>query len=443
MNMIRILPAVLFTILVLFTAAPVFAGTTIVLPFYASGVEAQQSAKLGQLLLKTGKERIGISNIRAAGNVSAIENFDPENSGHLRAAVSAGRSADGEYVITGVIEKAYMGIQLKAALISTSRREAVYRTACYSSSEDALEKCASAVMGRMALHMKGTEARSIQNISATPDERKGKLRIAWDALNGAESYAVYRSPFSEGPFEEIGRAKGKPAYEDASAQRGLGYWYGVAPVIEGTGCDPKGTSAETHLKASIPKGLNVEAVKRAHKVSDASLRREKAQPAVKRHLAFLEEYYMHPVKLTLVFLVAKSYLRNGTLIALSGFTKYTLDSEKREILMERDDNAFCVTLNANKFFRLIEAAKKKNLPQQEKLIDRLVYNGVAYVMYAGEKKVTDSMNHTIYMPCFDAFGMSTEYFKNYHGWKSSTAMFSTSNSELKKKMQEAQKQNRN
>jgi len=436
------LPAILFTILVLFTAAAAFAGTTIVLPFYASGVEAQQSAKLGKFLLEAGKEKIGINNIRAAGNASAIENFDPENSGHLRAAASAGRSAEGEYVITGVIEKAYMGIQVKAALISTSRREALYRTAYYSSSDDALEKCASAVMGRIALHMKGTEIGDIQNISATPDDAKGKVRITWDALSGTESYALYRSPFSEGPFEEIGRAKGEPVYEDASAQRGLGYWYSVTPVIEGTGCDPKGT-AETHLKASMPKGLNVETVKRAHKVSDASLRREKAKSEVRRHLAFLDDYYMHPVKLTLVFLVAKSYLRNGTLIALNGFTKYTLDSEKREILMERDDNAFCVTLNANKFFRLIEAAKKKNLPRQEELIDRLVHNGVAYVMYAGEKKVTDAMNHTIYMPCFDAFGMSTEYFKNYRGWKSSTVMFGTSNSELKKKMQEAQSRHNN
>ncbi|HPB80703.1 MAG TPA: hypothetical protein PK200_01565, partial [Spirochaetota bacterium] len=85
MNMIRKLPAVLFTIPVLFTAAPVFADTTIILPFYVSGVEAQQSAKLGKLLLEAGKEKIGINNIRAAGNVSAIENFDPENSGHLRA----------------------------------------------------------------------------------------------------------------------------------------------------------------------------------------------------------------------------------------------------------------------------------------------------------------------------------------------------------------------
>lgn len=442
MKNIQCLPAMLFAGIILLCAAHASAGTTIILPFYTSGVEARQSADLGQELLKAGRERFGTSNLRSAGNVSAIEHFNPENSEHIRAAASAGRNADAEYVITGVIEKAYMGIQVKAALISVSRRETVYRTAYYSSSDNGPGIYASAIMGRIALRMKGADIGTIQNISAAPDDRKGKIRIAWDALNGAGSYTVYRSPFSEGPFEEIGRVKGEPAYEDASALRGLGYWYSVAPVIEGTGCDPRDT-VETHLKSSMPKGLDVEAVKRAHKISDASLRREKAKSEVRRHLAFLEEYYMHPVKLTLVFLVAKSYLRNGTLIALNGFTKYTLDGEKREILMERDDNAFCVTLNANKFFRLIEAARQKNLPRQETLIDRLVYNGVAYVMYSGEKKVTDTVGHTIYMPCFDAFGMSTEYFKNYQGWKSTTAMFGTSNGALKKKMQEAQQRHNN
>ncbi len=78
--------------------------------------------------------------------------------------------------------------------------------------------------------------------------------------------------------------------------------------------------------------------------------------------------------------------------------------------------------------------------QDEDLIQRLISNGFAYSMFSGFTAIPAENGQFRYIPRYEAFGISTQYFLYDRDWQNCTIMLATSNEELKKRMADAQKQ---
>ncbi|PKL41085.1 MAG: hypothetical protein CVV44_00155 [Spirochaetae bacterium HGW-Spirochaetae-1] len=73
------------------------------------------------------------------------------------------------------------------------------------------------------------------------------------------------------------------------------------------------------------------------------------------------------------------------------------------------------------------------------LFTRLMNNAIFYCIPRGDKPITRKDGTVIFIPYYEAIGMSTEYFKNYSNWRSNTIMLSTSDKKLQKEMEKAEK----
>jgi len=73
------------------------------------------------------------------------------------------------------------------------------------------------------------------------------------------------------------------------------------------------------------------------------------------------------------------------------------------------------------------------------LFTRLMNNALFYCIPRGDKPITRKDGTVIFIPYYEAIGMSTEYFKNYSNWRSNTIMLSTSDKKLQKEMEKAEK----
>ncbi len=365
---------------------------------------------------------------------TAVPFSSPDSAGMKEVIAEAGKQGS-SYAVTGKISASDAGIAITAYLVPVSRWRSIYQTSLLVKDKEALARAAEIISGRLFVQRQGKSPRAIENMKAVPDNDAGKIALAWDA--GADSrYAVYRSPFREGPFEFISESQGT-AFDDTTAEPGMEYWYGAGPVIDGAYCDPS-APVKAHLTMKPAAGLSIAEMQKAKTVRDDQIRKQRGDKIVKAHLKFIEKYYMHPIKLSLVFMMSKSYINDGKLTALAGFTGYERNTETGDILLKRDDNAYAVIFQRSRFPVLMDEAEKANIEDREGLIDRLVKNSVAYCIYAGEKEMKDQANRTRFVPLFEAIGVSTEYFKNYQNWQGNTIMFGTGNGELKKKMQEVQ-----
>ncbi len=421
-------------LLAAFHGVPRANDAMLLLRFQASDADRELAESFFRGMRDGGGQKFNLQFKTLSASETPAAFTSPDTSGMKEVIAAAGKQG-ASYAVTGKISASETGIAITAYLVPVSRWRSIYQTSLLVKDKETLARAAEIISGRIFIQRQGKNPQAVAGMKAVPDNDAGKIALAWEADAGGR-YAVYRSPFSEGPFEFISESQGT-AFDDTAAEPGMEYWYGAASITEGAYPDPC-MPVKAHLSMKPAEGLSIAEMQKAKTVRDDQIRKQRGDKIVKAHLKFIEKYYMHPIKLSLVFMMSKSYISEGKLKALSGFTGYERNAETGDILLKRDDNAYAVLFQRSRFPVLMDEAEKANIEDREGLIDRLVKNSIAYCIYTGEKEIKDQANRTRHIPLFEAIGVSTEYFKNYQNWQGSTIMFGTGNGELKKKMQEVQ-----
>lgn len=408
------------------------ADTIYVVPFYPIDTAESLAENLGEALSE--QKLDGIS-VRYDEDAKAI---NPLNEDDVKKAVAKARTQTASHVLCGSVERSYGdGYLIKNILIPLQDTKRIYKTEYFIQNESHLREAAKIIAGRIGLEIKGTGIGNINGIKAKADEEKSVIAVSWEKRQGVNEYAVYRSPVENGPFIKIADVSGETLFTDTGAIRGIEYCYGVAAIIEGIPGNP-GETVTAHLRMPAPRGLKIEEEKKKKTVSDKQIARELKNEVVRKHLEFLSDYYMHPVKLNLALYLGRSYIEKGQVIALSDFESQEINPEQKRIKLVGKEKGYVVEMEAASFFGFLAKAEERKVPEVPALIDRLLKNAIAYALLRGETKLKDEYGHTVFVPYYEAIGMSTEYFKNYAKWENNTLMMSTSDKELKKKMKEAQ-----
>lgn len=361
----------------------------------------------------------------------------PDDPASVRALVSATPSPRTDFIVTGAVEMKNDGLSVTAFLIDTRKIQSLYGTSLFIPKGADQARSASIIAGRMRLFAEQRLPVPAEDAGASPDPNGGRIVISWKCNPAQGPFAVFRSHSERGPFQLIADGITTGTHEDSSIVPGVEYHYSVTGMSDGIPGDPA-SPVKCHLPAPMPKGASLAQLEKAKTVSEAALRRRKKDPTVRAHIKFLEKHYMHPIKLSLALFMSKPYIDSGALVPLTGFDGYQTDEEARAVLLTRSDYSCCVMLKSGKLFSILEEAKSSGIPDFDGLTRTIIENAVAYAMPAGEKELTDDEGRVRHVPLFAAFGMSSEYFRNYRGWRSNTLMVGTSDSELKKKMKEAQ-----
>ncbi len=434
MKKIMLSSIVALAVLAAFHGAPRANDAMLLLRFQASDADSEVAESFFSGMRDAGGPKFNLQFKTVPAPETSIPFTSPDTSGMKEVIAEAGKRG-ASYALTGRISASDAGIAITAYLVPVSRWRSIYQTSLLVKDKETLARAAEIIAGRLFIQRQGKSPEAVRDMKAVPDNDAGKIALAWEG-NANSQYAVYRSPFQEGPFEFISESRGT-AFDDATAEPGMEYWYGAGSIIDGAYSDPS-SPVKAHLAMKPAAGLNIAEMQKAKTVRDDQIRKQRGDKIVKAHLKFIEKYYMHPIKLSLVFMMSKSYINDGKLTALAGFTGYERNTETGDILLKRDDNAYAVLFQRSRFPVLMDEAEKANIEDREGLIDRLVKNSIAYCIHTGEKEIKDQANRTRFIPLFEAIGVSTEYFKNYQNWQGSTIMFGTGNGELKKKMQEVQ-----
>jgi len=409
--------------------------TVSVFPFIATGETAKNGNAFHAKLVEEIKAQFAEGS-RALPDLPPLPG-PPDDPASARALVSAAPSPRTDFIVAGVEEMKNEGLSVTACLIATRKGEPVYRSSLFIPKGADQARSASIIAGRMRLFTERRLPVPAEDAGARPDTNGGRIVISWKTDPAQGPFAVFRSYSERGPFQIIADGITAGTYEDSSIVPGVEYHYGVTGTSDGIPGDTA-SPVKCHLPAPMPKGASMAQLEKAKTVSEAALSRRKKDPTVRAHIKFLEKHYMHPIKLSLALFMSKPYIDSGALVPLTGFDGFQADEEAREILLTRSDYSCCVMLKSGKLFSILEEAKSSGIPDFEGLTRTIIENAVAYAMPAGEREFTDDEGRVRHVPLFAAFGMSSEYFRNYRNWRSNTLMVGTSDSELKKKMKEAQ-----
>ncbi|MCX7678299.1 MAG: hypothetical protein N2316_03690 [Spirochaetes bacterium] len=411
--------------------------SVIVFPFY----DASGDVSIGKIIA----EKVALQKFYDIHFVLCESNkaVNIMNSEEINRAFEVAHDKKSTHVICGTVERSYGdGYLVKAVLLHLPKKQSVYATEYFIQSTDQLDDGARTIAGRCALFLHNKMCDKIEEVRIVTDDERGSISIQWNKKMGIEEYAIYRLPLETGPPIKIAEVKNTNEFFDIGAIRGIEYRYGVAPIIEGISCEAL-AHYSAHLRIPPPEGLKIDEEKKKKTVTDKQIAKELKNDIVKKHLEFLSNYYMHPVKLNLALYIGRSYIEKRQVIALSDFENYEIDREKKQIVLIGKNKNYIVGMAAAAFFAFLEKAEEKKIPEVTGLIDRLFKNAIAYVVPRGEKPIKDEYGHTVFLPYYEAIGLSTEYFKNYSKWESNTIMMSTSDEELKRKMKAAQQRGGN
>ncbi len=417
----------------LFMGSAVLAADTIyVVPFDSINVDTSLTEDIAEAISEQKWEGI---TIKFEEDEKALNPLSDEE---VKKALVKAISQAASHVLCGSVESSYGdGYLIKSLLISVQDKKKTYKTEYFIQNESYIPEAAKIITGRLIREIKGFSEVKINGLRVKADEEKSVISITWDRRQGIDEYAVYRSPVENGPFIKIADVTGETQYLDTGVIRGIEYSYGIAPIIDGIPSVPV-DSVAAHLRMQPPRGMQIDEEKKKKTVSDKQIARELKNEVVRKHLEFLSEYYMHPVKLNLALYLGRSYIEKGQVLALSDFESYEIYPEQKRIQFTGKDRGYIVEIEAASFFKFLAKAERIKIPETAVLIDRLLKNAIAYALPCGEKKIKDEYGHTVYVPYYEAIGMSTEYFKNYAKWENNTLMISTSDRELKMRMKEAQ-----
>jgi len=185
-----------------------------------------------------------------------------------------------------------------------------------------------------------------------------------------------------------------------------------------------------HRRAALPRGLDIDRVLKGKNAipprPSSPAEREKAE----RDEEILKPLYRHPVKLNLILLIARSYIKKGDVMVLRGFDNYFADTENSAIEFTGPGGSFSIEFRSKRLFRFREKAG-------DELFERLLGNSLFYCVPAGEREMKTPDGAVVFVPRLEAIAVSMEYHKNDRNWRERTIMFDTDVKELKEKIERA------
>jgi len=155
-----------------------------------------------------------------------------------------------------------------------------------------------------------------------------------------------------------------------------------------------------------------------------------------KRVSFLKNYYMHPVKFSLLLTMAQPYIDRGELLVFSGNEIYNINRKNKQFTFYNTEFNTYILFESSKLHKIFKKSRDNGLN------DILLKNCELFCILNGRKIITDKAGITRIVYSYDAVGLSTRYLKNDSQWKSSTLMISTSRPDLKEKLMKAERTNR-
>ncbi len=280
--------------------------------------------------------------------------------------------------------------------------------------------------------------KAISGFTLSRGSSADSIALKWNSPPGENTFIIYRSIFQNGPFDEVGTA-GENAFTDKSAAPGMKYWYRV--LMSGDDLlDPLSDVDFGFRKSGPIMSENLDDVIRGKNRECPGINDGIKADLEKEHAGFLEKYYINQVKLSLVIYVGGGYIKNGDLKLIRDFDRYELNPEKREIYFMKG-NACIVKFNSGKLYNFFNECRK--VKKSNALIKRLMKNVMAYCIYTGDAERIQIGGAGMFIPSYEALGISTEYYRDCRNWRTSTVMIGSGSRKLKKMMEDAQKKRDN
>lgn len=163
--------------------------------------------------------------------------------------------------------------------------------------------------------------------------------------------------------------------------------------------------------------------------------KDKDEREVQRaRLECIKQYYINPVKLSLIITLAKPYLKNGDILILTGKGDWEIVRDVKQLIFFDSEYNTRIVFESSKLLKVIDNCNDVGLT------DILLKNSEIFCIPGGKKVITDSAGLTRIVYNYDAVGLSTVYLKNDREWKSRTIMTSSSRDDLKEMLKQASDQ---
>ncbi len=180
-------------------------------------------------------------------------------------------------------------------------------------------------------------------------------------------------------------------------------------------------------------GIKLEALIKLKKEKLKPLKDPEEKKKREKHLDYIKEHYMNPVKLTLFMTMAKPYFNRGDLIIVNDGETFEINKDLNKVVFYGRNYSYMAVFESGKFMSIISGTEEKDL------VDTLLKNSELYCVASGKKFIVDKNGITRLVNSFDAVGLSTGYLKNDSEWRSRTIMTATSRSDLKEMMKRTTK----
>jgi hypothetical protein len=178
--------------------------------------------------------------------------------------------------------------------------------------------------------------------------------ITWDAVDENDRYRIYRAARPQGPFESIGESE-STSYIDYRAVPGMEYWYTVEPFRDSVTGDLF-HPGPGYRALPVPAGEKIDAVLESKKNRRPVIGNPREKALINQELAFLDQYYMNSITLSLILFLGRSYMENGTITVLKDFDSMIADRESQTIYLVKN-NAYMIRFFSYDLFKLLDASR--------------------------------------------------------------------------------------
>mgnify|MGYP003814744111 FL=1 len=295
-----------------------------------------------------------------------------------------------------------------------------------------LAKAAAQLVKRTSLFFEG-KLPVVSNLAVSRGKSKDAVELTWKSNTSGNTYTIYRSPYQNGTYEEIGKT-GSVRFTDSTAETGIKYWYRVTVMTD----DLPGISASGfgYRNPPNPKGLTLSGLLDGHTRPWPEPATEEEKELEKKNLKLYEKYYESYFMVTFIIMVGRMYIKSGELLAFRGFKFHHFDQPNRIVYFSKPGMPL-VKFRSRRFFRFFRDVQLMELDFYA-ILKRIVDNGVMFCIRTGEQEMMEPDGRTRYVPTLEVVGMMTEYHRDYEKWKSNVIVFASSDEEIYRKIREAQ-----
>jgi hypothetical protein len=295
-------------------------------------------------------------------------------------------------------------------------------------------KNAAAMLVRKATLFFNQKLPAVSGLTISKGTSKDSVTLTWTSNTTRNTYMIFRSPYSSGPYEAIGETSAG-RFSDTTAEVGIKYWYRVTVTQEGL--SGLAASGFGYRNPPSPKGLTYNELMEGHTRPWPTPASEAERVNEKKNLKLFEKYYESYFLVNFIIMVGRIYINSGELLAFRGFKLHSIDMPNRTVYFSKPGIPL-VRFRSNRFFRFYFRDAILSGLDSDAILKRVVDNAVFFCIYSGVKEMKEPDGRTRLVPILEVVGLMSEYHHNYEKWKSNVVIFATSDEELYRRIREAQ-----